>query len=89
MIIEIFQFWIELYILQTKQIPCLSANKFFFCFIVFGCPLSGLSPLIFPAWLHLPEAKPLPAEFAGSQRHTSPSTTARWQSMRGVLVIII
>ena len=45
--------------------------------------LSGLSPLIFPAWLHLPEAKPLPAEFAGSRRHSSPSTTARWQSMRG------
>ena len=58
-------------------------KKCFNCSSFLAALLSGLSPLIFPAWLHLPEAKPLPAEFAGSQRHTSPSTTARWQSMRG------
>ena len=45
--------------------------------------LSGLSPLIFPAWLDLPEAEPPPAKLAGSLRRTSPSTTARWQSERG------
>ena len=45
--------------------------------------LSGLSPLIFPAWLDLPEAEPPPAKLAGSLRRTSPSTTAKWQSERG------
>ena len=54
MIIEIFQFWIELYILQTKQIPCLSANKFFFLFycvwlpFVWSLPID-LSGLVAPA----------------------------------------
>ena len=45
---------------------------------------SGFSPSIFPAWLYLPEAHmPLPAEFSGSLKRTSPSTTARWQSIGG------
>ena len=45
---------------------------------------SGFSPLIFPAWLYLPEAHMPPlAEFSGSLKRTSPSTTARWQSIRG------
>ena len=45
---------------------------------------SGFSPSIFPAWLYLPEDHmPLPAEFSGSLKRTSPSTTARWQSIGG------
>ena len=44
---------------------------------------SGISPLIFPVWLYLPEATPPPAKLSGSEKLTSPSTTARRQFKRG------
>ena len=31
---------------------------------------------------------PPPAEFSGSLKRTSPSTTARWQSIRGVSLLV-